>query len=190
LTTGWTPARVDTLKRLWAEGLSCAQIAAQLGDTTRNAVIGKVHRLKIVDRRQPLEGANLKLSRKPKAVRPERTSNFIRAPRQVNPDKAAMSKANSANAAGASIVRRTLKILSGPSLPPTPFPVIVFAGDIARCSLLELDNHTCRFPIGDPHAADFGFCAAPSAPGRPYCAAHAARAYNAVPTLPKHRAMA
>ena len=41
----WTDDRVEVLKKLWAEGLSASQIAARLGGVTRNAVIGKVHRL-------------------------------------------------------------------------------------------------------------------------------------------------
>ena len=41
----WTDERVETLKKLWADGLSASQIAAELGGITRNAVIGKVHRL-------------------------------------------------------------------------------------------------------------------------------------------------
>src|SRR5687768_15531828 len=46
----WTDERVDLLRKLWAEGLSASQIAAQLGSVTRNAVIGKVHRLKLSSR--------------------------------------------------------------------------------------------------------------------------------------------
>ena len=42
---GWTDERVELLKKLWADGLSASQIAAELGGITRNAVIGKVHRL-------------------------------------------------------------------------------------------------------------------------------------------------
>ena len=41
----WTDERVETLKKLWTDGLSASQIAAELGGITRNAVIGKVHRL-------------------------------------------------------------------------------------------------------------------------------------------------
>ena len=41
----WTDERVELLKKLWSDGLSASQIAAELGGITRNAVIGKVHRL-------------------------------------------------------------------------------------------------------------------------------------------------
>ena len=51
---GWTEDRVDVLKRLWLEGLSASQIAKQLGGgVTRNAVIGKVHRLGLSGRAAP-----------------------------------------------------------------------------------------------------------------------------------------
>ncbi|WP_253270409.1 GcrA family cell cycle regulator, partial [Paracoccus sanguinis] len=46
----WTDDRVETLKRMWAEGQSASQIAKELGGVTRNAVIGKVHRLGLSNR--------------------------------------------------------------------------------------------------------------------------------------------
>ena len=49
----WTDERVELLKKLWSEGLSASQIAAQLGGVTRNAVIGKVHRLSLSGRAKP-----------------------------------------------------------------------------------------------------------------------------------------
>jgi len=53
LIMGWTEERVATLRKLWAEGLSASQIAKQLGGVTRNAVIGKVHRLGLAGRATP-----------------------------------------------------------------------------------------------------------------------------------------
>lgn len=50
---GWTDERVELLKKLWQDGLSASQIARQLGGVTRNAVIGKVHRLGLSGRAQP-----------------------------------------------------------------------------------------------------------------------------------------
>ncbi len=47
---GWTEERVEKLKELWAEGLSASEIARVLGGVTRNAVIGKVHRLRLAGR--------------------------------------------------------------------------------------------------------------------------------------------
>src|SRR5436190_425337 len=55
---GWTEERVELLKKLWLEGLSASQIAGVLGEgVTRNAVIGKVHRLKLSGRAKPASSA-------------------------------------------------------------------------------------------------------------------------------------
>lgn len=51
MSHAWTPERVETLKRMWAEGRSCTEVAVALGDgCTRNMVIGKVRRLKLPTR--------------------------------------------------------------------------------------------------------------------------------------------
>ena len=67
--TGWTPARVDTLKSLWSEGLSASQVAKSLGGVTRNAVIGKIHRLGLSGR---AAGAVIRRTALPRPLRPER----------------------------------------------------------------------------------------------------------------------
>ena len=67
--TGWTPARVDTLKSLWSEGLSASQVAKSLGGVTRNAVIGKIHRLSLSGR---AAGGVIRRSALPRPLRPER----------------------------------------------------------------------------------------------------------------------
>ncbi len=173
----WTEERVETLKRLWIEGLSCSQIADLLGNgITRNAIIGKVHRLKLAGWRQALDGSNLKLSRKPQAVRPRSRVSIGR------------SKSGAANAAGASIVRRTLKALAdGPTLPVTPLRETVEAVTGPLLSLIELTEHTCKWATGDPLVAGFGFCGAEPQPGKPYCQAHALRAYTAAAPIAKAR---
>lgn len=67
--TGWTPARVDTLKSLWSEGLSASQVAKSLGGVTRNAVIGKIHRLGLSGR---AAGGVIRRTALPRPLRPER----------------------------------------------------------------------------------------------------------------------
>ena len=68
----WTDERVEKLKRLWAEGLSASQIAAQLGGVSRNAVIGKVHRLNLPGRAKAggSTGASRSAKRPAAPVRP------------------------------------------------------------------------------------------------------------------------
>lgn len=72
---GWTDERVELLKKLWQDGLSASQIAKQLGGVTRNAVIGKIHRLGLTGRAQP--------------SRPQRT--VFKAPRPARPASAVPS---------------------------------------------------------------------------------------------------
>jgi GcrA cell cycle regulator len=72
---GWSEDRVTTLSKLWLDGLSASQIARQLGGVTRNAVIGKVHRLGLPDRRmaQSRKAApSSRLPRPPLHARPVR----------------------------------------------------------------------------------------------------------------------
>ena len=77
---GWTDERVDSLKRLWLEGLSASQIAKQLGGVTRNAVIGKVHRLGLSGRATPATPART-VFKAPRAPRPAMAAPH--APRRV-----------------------------------------------------------------------------------------------------------
>ena len=76
---GWTEERVELLKKLWQEGLSASQIAKQLGGVTRNAVIGKVHRLGLSGRATPSKPARSVF----KAPRPARPVSLPSAPRRI-----------------------------------------------------------------------------------------------------------
>ncbi|MDB5451612.1 MAG: GcrA cell cycle regulator [Caulobacteraceae bacterium] len=76
---GWTDERVELLKKLWQDGLSASQIAKQLGGVTRNAVIGKVHRLGLSGRAAPSKPARNVF----KAPRPARPAAAPSAPRRV-----------------------------------------------------------------------------------------------------------
>ncbi len=56
----WTEQRVTMLRKMWSEGKTAAEIAKELGDVTRNAVIGKAHRLKLSNRVSPIQQNNKK----------------------------------------------------------------------------------------------------------------------------------
>src|SRR4026209_1467277 len=71
----WTDERVELLKKLWADGLSASQIAAELGGITRNAVIGKVHRLGLSGR------AKSPSSSVPRPRKPRSSGHMMRGPR-------------------------------------------------------------------------------------------------------------
>jgi GcrA cell cycle regulator len=168
-TNGWTDDRVEVLKRLWSEGLSASQIAKQLGGVTRNAVIGKVHRLGLAGRAAPSRPAARMVAvprTKPAVVpRPAVVAGTDVAAAQLRaaalaPAPQAAQSAQGSQGATAPAARRAA---------PRPDNLI---------GVLELTSHTCRWPIGDPDDPEFGFCGMKTAEGLPYCPEHAAIAYQ------------
>jgi len=172
---GWTDERVELLKKLWMEGLSASQIAAELGDgVTRNAVIGKVHRLKLSARAKPTNTAT--------RTRPAQRA----APRRVSTGSS--SAGMGMHKPRASIMRtQTIGATALAASPEVEAEVYVapqvqelFIPEDKRLSLLQLNEHTCKWPIGDPLSKDFYFCGQQSNEGIPYCEFHARRAYHQV----------
>jgi GcrA cell cycle regulator len=153
----WTDERVETLKRLWTEGLSASQIASSLGEVTRNAVIGKIHRLGLSGRARP--GVAAAPARKPKPAQTVR--------RHARPAVAAVG--NTALKVEPSYVAE---------LEPEPSAVVLPMGE--RVTIMMLTEQTCRWPIGDPGSEGFSFCGRRSEAGIPYCANHARIAYQPV----------
>lgn len=151
----WTDDRVEILAKLWAEGLSASQIAKQLGGVTRNAVIGKVHRLGLSGRATP--------------SRPRRKK--VTAPRAT-----AKSPATSRPSAP-----RTPKAPSAPTPSVKPLPIPLEAKPLANgefATILTIDENTCKWPIGDPSSDDFRFCGRPASDNNPYCSSHCQVAYQ------------
>lgn len=164
----WTEDRVETLKKLWAEGLSASQIAAKLaGGVTRNAVIGKVHRMGLSGRvtRNRVSTPRTRKTREPS-----------------HPGRPAGSAgAGGASAGHASAGNTALKPVLRIKPEPIPDPVPITVADIPegeRVTILQLSDKTCRWPIGDPSQEDFCFCGKTPKEGAPYCAGHAAIAYQ------------
>jgi GcrA cell cycle regulator len=172
---GWTEERVELLKKLWMEGLSASQIAAVLGDgITRNAVIGKVHRLKLSGRAKPTSTA-------PRVRSTPRTAT--RRPGLSSSPRASLGSLRPRSIGPAPIIGATaLKIAEEfeveayqlPQVQELEIPVE------ERLSLLQLNEHTCKWPIGDPLTPDFYFCGRPHDEGRPYCDFHSRRAYHQI----------
>src|SRR5262249_23302125 len=150
----WTDERVETLKKLWTEGLSASQIAAELGGITRNAVIGKVHRLGLSGRAKSPSSA----APRPRKARPH--SHMLRVSRPSIRGNTALAQAYE------------LEIELEPELVDNVIPL----GQ--RRTLLELNEETCRWPIGDPGHPDFFFCGGQTITGLPYCAYHSRVAYQ------------
>lgn len=179
----WTDERVALLKKLWMEGLSASQIAAELGSgVTRNAVIGKVHRLKLSARAKPTNVA-------PRA-KPSRPS----APRR--PSSGSSSGGGSRNAgASTTYATSTRRTSAAPVMGATALKMEeTQAVEVAvhqkaaelvipseeRVSLLQLSEKTCKWPIGDPMNPDFHFCGREADENKPYCEFHARRAYHQI----------
>jgi GcrA cell cycle regulator len=150
----WTDERVEALKKLWTDGLSASQIAAELGGITRNAVIGKVHRLGLSGRAKSPSSA----APRPRKARPH--AHMLRVSRPSIRGNTALAQAYE------------LDVELEPELVDNVIPL----GQ--RRTLLELNEETCRWPIGDPGHPDFFFCGGQAITGLPYCAYHSRVAYQ------------
>jgi GcrA cell cycle regulator len=139
----WNEERIEALTRMWREGLSASQVARQLGGVSRSAVIGKVHRLGIAGRDAPS---------RPNALG-GRPSNRVRA-----------------TAGG---VRRAPSATPRVARAPTPTaPRVAF--EVAPLATIHtLSEHGCRWPIGEPDQAGFGFCGRLRGANGSYCIGHA-----------------
>jgi GcrA cell cycle regulator len=173
---GWTEERVELLKKLWLEGLSASQIAGVLGEgVTRNAVIGKVHRLKLTGRAKPASSApRTRTTPRPSGVRRVSTSSS-----RSSSGIASMMK--SRNLSGGAIQGATaLKIQDEFEREAYVAPQVqeLYIPEDQRLSLLQLNENTCKWPIGDPLTPDFYFCGQHSEEGKPYCDFHSRRAYH------------
>ncbi len=154
----WTDDRVELLKKLWADGLSASQIANELGGVTRNAVIGKVHRLGLAGRAKSTRSSTPRPRARPRAKPVMRVPQF------------------SGNAALRIDTVEEQSVVARPA----PRPVIeeLFIPVEERASIMDLNERRCRWPIGDPTQDDFYFCGRSCDPGNSYCEHHARIAYQ------------
>lgn len=178
----WTDERVETLKTMWSEGKSASQIAKELGGVTRNAVIGKVHRLGLSNRvggpDRPEDEEALAAFAEDPAPEP------LQEP-AAEPQPAASVTARVAPRETAPAVRPKP---TGQPMPPQPSPSEISAEALAnlaevakrarRLNLMQLTERTCKWPVGDPATEDFWFCGLPAVPGKPYCETHVAVAFQ------------
>lgn len=152
----WTEERVETLKKLWTEGLSASQIAGRLGDVTRNAVIGKVHRLGLSGRAT---------TSRIKTVRPRKRVARVGS-KQSRPLRFGAPRTN---------------FQGGPTPPSEQSFELAEELEIPmeeRKYIPTLTESCCRWPIGDPTHDDFHFCGKDKVNGMPYCEFHARRAFQ------------
>ena len=205
----WTDERIATLKKMWEGGSTASQIADELGGVSRNAVIGKAHRLGLKSRPSPVK-ANEKKKAAPAKPKPapkpaaKKAAPQPAAPKPAAPAAPAQPTTPPASRQDASPSQPMPnknsdlpKIVSvgpggflrqGPGdqqapIPPAPPRRLVPAKpspEIAdKTSLLDLSDKVCRWPMGHPGEPDFHFCGEAVNPGFPYCVEHCGRAYQA-----------
>jgi GcrA cell cycle regulator len=205
----WTEERIDRLKAMWTKGSTASQIAEELGGVSRNAVIGKAHRLGLESRPSPVKAGEEKVKKAPakagaapapKAAKPAAAPKP--APTAEPQASTIESSRTAAPAPSAAQPRRQLDpqamqyrsvgpggfIRQGPGdtqapIPPAPPRRLVPAKpspEVAdKTSLLDLNDRVCRWPMGHPGEPDFHFCGDHANPGYPYCVAHCGVAYQA-----------
>jgi GcrA cell cycle regulator len=151
----WSSERIELLKRCFHDGLSCSQIAREMG-VTRNAVIGKMNRLRL-SRPRPVFVERVERER---AARPVQAN----APRAWRPKRSPLN------------IHTQHEMLKAAFAEPRAEDIPIHNG--CGCTLLELGQGSCRWPINNPGAKDFCFCGNEPVKGLPYCPGHARIAYR------------
>jgi GcrA cell cycle regulator len=198
----WTEERIATLTKMWEGGATASQIADELGGVSRNAVIGKAHRLGLKARPSPVKPNEPKPAPKPKEIearpvakaRPKPAAPPEREPEGDHASSAAPATPSQPLPNTKPDMPRVVSVgpggflRQGPGdqqapIPPAPPRRLVPARpspEIAdKTSLLDLNDRVCRWPMGHPGEADFHFCGVKVNPGFPYCVEHCGRAYQA-----------
>jgi GcrA cell cycle regulator len=193
----WTDERIDQLKAMWEKGMTASQIADELGGVSRNAVIGKAHRLGLQARPSPVRdgkdepAAPAPVAAAPAAPRAEAPRPAPRAPAPERPAPVAAAPAAEPSVPQQPIIRsigpggflrqapgeQTAPLTPAPPrrlVPAKPSPEIA-----DKTSLLDLNDRICKWPLGHPGEPDFHFCGEPVNPGFPYCVQHCGQAYQA-----------
>ena len=157
----WNDDTIAMLRELWSKGLSCSQIAQRINSAhgtqfSRNAIIGKRCRSGL----------------------PNRTaSNGRYAQRRPSKPPPRAARVNAS----------TLQIYM--PRPPRDLPPVTEESEafdrermrVGLTAIVELEDHSCRWPIGDPQRADFGYCGTRAVPSQPYCKHHTHRAHSHEP---------
>jgi len=159
----WTDEIVEQLKQHWIDGKSASQIASLLGNgVTRNAVIGKVHRLGLAGRaKTPSTSAP-----RPRRLAPSPVHR-VAGPRLSSPAPRIMR-----GATAFALAPEALSELERQE----EFESVVLPMSL-RVTIVELKESMCRWPLGDPSTSEFRYCGSPAASG-PYCTYHGGLAYQ------------
>jgi GcrA cell cycle regulator len=177
-TMEWTEQRIETLRKLWGQGQTASQIAAILGGITRNAVIGKAHRLGLTGRPSPIkrEAGASPQPRRRAAAAPSR-----RMPGAGQPGGGLhgqpLPQTHAAHAASAVPQQARVQTPAAPAARETPAAPAAAKPAAPRASA-HAGSKTCSWPMGDPKQPGFHFCGEPAEIGKPYCHQHCHVAYH------------
>ena len=158
----WTEDRVERAKKMWTEGLSASQIAGRLGDVSRNAVIGKLHRL----------GLTAKIAERPTHARTKADYRKSRNER-LRAERASKPKFGPSVTGDLNSLRKALENMDAEPDDSGTKRLVINHDDPSR----ELKHTSCRWPLGDPGHEDFHFCGRDKLDGLPYCTHHARIAF-------------
>ncbi|MEM6460560.1 MAG: GcrA family cell cycle regulator [Pseudomonadota bacterium] len=161
----WTDERVERLKKLWADGLSASQIAAELGGVSRNAVIGKVHRLSLPGRAKSGGSSASRAKRVSTSSRSNGYGARTAATRSI-------PRTSGATALKHDIIADAIAEVELRPMEDVVVPIY------RKLTLTELTDKTCKWPVGDPMQEDFFFCGADCGESGPYCSYHSKLAYQ------------
>jgi GcrA cell cycle regulator len=191
----WAEEIIIRLRELWSEGHSTAEIGRRLG-VSKNAVVGKAHRLDLPARPSPIRREGERPTSRPGPSRrlagptlPPLSSTGLSGTALSSAalgDTGALAPSGTALGGPAFASAAPATALSGASLPPRP-PVVIAPRPVAAPARTMTSPATaprpygrvitCCWPIGEPGTRSFRFCDAESVPGKPYCSAHAQLAY-------------
>ncbi len=171
----WTDERIKKLRELWSEGQSASKIAEKLGGVTRNAVIGKIHRLGLSNRSEKSEKKILTKKR----GRPAKVKNIDNFKEQLDNSKIRdFSQINSDKFDDLDVDDLTDD--KNMLLEATLANIAELEENAKKLNLMELTERTCKWPIGDPATENFWFCGHTSEQGKPYCSTHVSIAFQPI----------
>ena len=187
----WSDERVAILKKMWLDGNSASEIAKALGNITRNAVIGKVHRLGLSNRDTNVSKASVTSNKAIKGVKRGRPPKInkepkkrgrpqkIKEPKDFNETTTEKGKSIDASATTRRSNDSKLEVVSDLS-EETLKDLLKVEMKSKKISLMDLTERTCKWPIGDPATDEFWFCGHEAEPGKPYCKTHISIAFQPI----------
>lgn len=196
----WTEQMIEDLKRMWDEGLTTGEIGKRLG-VTKNSIIGKVHRLQLTARPSPIKkkDENAPATPKTKDTKSKKSSEknekatketISATPKSEKKEEQLPIEEKHATVEKEikklPIKEETVEEATSKEEASSPLDRIETIRNSVHVEhpkgkhktlLTDLDNHTCRWPIGDPKDDNFHFCGRKVKIGQTYCEEHAAIAY-------------